>query len=283
MRYGASVMTSSTDAPRAALESLLRWYAEMGVDGAIDETPHDRFAAPVPPPVRREARPSPAARTAPVPAATSLASLPDAAGTSADALIREACARAAAADGIEALHDAFASQPGLGIGAAARMIFAGGVPGARLMLVGAAPDSDDERQGEIFAGPAGRLMDAMLKAIGLDRRGVYLTHVVPWRPPGNRPPTPLELSLCLPFVRRHISLAAPEMILCLGERAAQPLLGSSDPISRLRGRWLTYEGDESTTKLLATFSPAYLLSQPLQKRRAWLDLQMVRDALATSP
>ena len=184
-----------------------------------------------------------------------------------------------AADSLEALAAALAAQPGLALAASARMIFAAGTPGAPLMLIGAAPGSDDERQGEAFAGPAGRLLDAMLRAIGLSRTDAYLANVVPWRPPGNRPPTPLELALCLPYARRHIALAAPRVILCLGERAAQPLLGTDDPISRLRGRWLAYEGRDMTVKLLASFSPVHLLSQPLQKRRAWADLQMLRRGL----
>lgn len=266
-----------SDDTREALEGLLRWYEAMGVDAAIDEAPHDRFVAQAVSPDRAEAPRGQARRTAPatgpVPATST-----DVASASADGLVREAEARAAAAANLDALRESFAAQPGLSLATSARMILAGGTPGARLMLVGAAPDSDDERQGEIFAGAAGRLLDAMLRAIGLDRSGVYLANLVPWRPPGNRPPTPLELSLCLPYTRRHIALAAPEIILCLGERAAQPLLGSRDPISKLRGRWLAYEGETSTVKLLATFSPAYLLSQPLQKRRAWTDLQMVMAA-----
>ena len=273
-----SVMTlSADDDTRAALESLLHWYAAMGVDAAIDETPTDRFVAP------NAAPTGPAPKSLPprAPLASVTRDAPaDALPASAEALMREAEARAAAAQDLETLQQSFAGQPGLALSTTARMIFSGGTAGSRLMLFGAAPESDDERQGAIMSGAAGRLLDAMLKAMGLDRSGVYLAHVVPWRPPGNRQVTPLELSLCLPYTRRHIALAQPEIILCLGERAAQPLLGGREPISRLRGRWLAYEGETQTTKLLATFSPGYLLSQPLQKRRAWVDLQMVMAALA---
>jgi DNA polymerase len=151
------------------------------------------------------------------------------------------------------------------------------------MLIGAAPGSDDERQGEAFAGPAGRLVDAMLAAIGLTRDSVYLANLIPWRPPGNRPPTPLEAGLCLPFARRHIALARPEIILCLGERAAQLLLlDTKETLSRLRGRWHDYPGADGPIRLAVTFSPDYLLSQPLQKRRAWRDLLDVARALESS-
>ena len=258
-----------------ALEGLLRWYAAMGVDAAMDEAPHDRFVAPPPilvPLLSRAAEPvdpqtlgSPPKRDAPA-----------APPVAAEALIRQAETLAATASDLDTLRVRLESLPGCGLAAtASRMIFAAGTPGSPLMVIGGAPESDDERQGDAFSGAHGRLLDAMLRAIGLDRAGVYLTNVIPWRPPGNRVPTPLELALCLPFVRQHIALAGPAVVLCLGERAAQPLLRTSDPISRLRGRWLNYEGETKTVKTLVTFSPGYLLKQPLQKRRAWVDLQML--------
>ena len=248
-----------------ALEALLRWYVAMGVDAPIDEAPHNRFEQPERPVAARPpARPH------------SDAAPP----TSADALIVQAEVLAAGAETLEDLRMRWATLPGCPLaGTAARMIFAGGTPGARLMIVGGAPDTDDERQGEAFSGANGRLLDAMLRAIALDRTQVYLAHIIPWRPPGNRQPTPLELGLCLPFARRHIALAAPDILVCLGERAAQPLLGSRDPISRLRGRWLSFEGKTTTVKTLATFALDYLAKQPLQKRRAWADLLMLASAL----
>ena len=252
------------DETSLALEGLLRWYAAMGVDAAMDEEPHDRLVAPAPAPDQN--RPEITSRRgAPV----------NAPPTSADALVRQAETLAAGAVDLNDLRERWATLPGCGLSSTSSMIFATGVAGSPLMLIGGAPDSDDERQGEAFCGTRGRLLDAMLRAIGLDRAGVYLTNVIAWRPPGNRPPTPLELALCLPFTRRHIALADPSVLLCLGERAAQPLLGSREPISRLRGRWLSYEGDAKTVKTLATFSPDYLLKQPLQKRRAWSDLRML--------
>ena len=254
--------------PREALESLLRWYVAMGVDAAIDEASHDRFASPEPtPPSRAEHLPTP-----PRAAGPSRAPL-EGPAASAETLVRQAREIAAGAATIEALREAWNGFGGCALAStAARMIFAGGNPASRIMLFGAAPGSDDERGGEAFTGAAGRLVDGMLAAIGLSRQAVYLANVIPWRPPGNRAPTPLEAALCLPFTRRHIALADPRLILCLGERAAQLLLGTADPLSRLRGRWLSYEGEATTVKLAVTFSLDYLLSQPLQKKRAWIDL-----------
>jgi DNA polymerase len=264
--------TRSGDDDRAALKSLLHWYSAMGVDAAVGEEPCDRFSS------GQDAAVAPREPSTPAPEAVPRRASP-ATTASADALVAQAEALAANANDLDALRASFETLPGCTLATTARMVFSGGTAGAPLMLIGAAPETDDERQGVIFAGASGRLLDAMLRAIGLDRTCVYFSHVVPWRPPGNRVPTSLELSLCLPFARRHIALARPRVILCLGERAAQPLLGTSDAISRLRGRWLSFEGETNTTKLLATFSPSYLLNQPLQKRRAWADLQMVSAAL----
>lgn len=270
---------------RDALEALLRWYTAMGVDAAIDEAPHDRFVEPAQPRPqdRRSADPrsenpraqdrGPVART-PTPPESRTAAPPPV-----EELQREADVRAARAEDIGTLRTAFEGLPGFGLASTARMIWAGGTPGAPLMVVCGAPDSDDEREGAILSGKGGLLFDAMMRAIGLGRDSLYIAPLVPWRPPGNRPPSPAELAVCLPFARRHITLARPRVILCLGERAAQPLLGSSEPISRLRGRWHTYEGEHDTVKLLATYSLPYLLSQPLQKRRAWTDLQMLIEGL----
>ena len=259
-----------------ALDGLLRWYAAMGIDAAVDEAPHDRFVAPAPVPMSQ----SPAAAM-PAPAlSSSLVPRRDGAPVSADALVREAQASAAAARDLADLAGRFAALSGNGLPAnLGRMVLAGGTPGARIMLVAGAPEEDDVRQGAVFAGERGVLLDAMLRAIGLDRGKVYIANLMPWRPPGARALTPLELSLCQPFARRHVTLAAPEVLVCLGERAAQPLLERREPLSRLRGRWLSYEGEGKTVRAMATFTPDYLMSQPLQKRRAWADLQMLAAAL----
>ncbi len=254
-----------------ALRSLLRWYVAMGVDAAVDAAPHDRFVAAAP--KTATAGPPDGARLATPRTAPPNRAAGEGQPTTAEALIQRAEAVAAEATSLGALRQAWEGFEGCALAAtASRMIFADGAAGASLMVIGAAPGSDDERQGSAFAGVQGRLLDAMLRSIELSRETAYLTNVIPWRPPGNRPPTPLEAALCLPFTRRHIALAEPRAILCLGERAAQVLLDTRETLAKLRGRWHSYEGERTTVKLAVTFSPDYLLSQPLQKRRAWVDL-----------
>ena len=272
-RDGKARVMNEAETPESlrALEGLLRWYAAMGVDALVDEVAHDRFVTPQPAAPPRAAPTSVAAQHALAPSAPA----------SADVLAREAQASAAAAQTLDDLAARLAALPGRGLPAnLGRMVLAGGAPGARIMLIAGAPEEDDVRAGTVFAGERGVLLDAMLRAIGLDRSAVYLANLIPWRPPGARAPTPLELALCLPFARRHIALSAPALLVCLGERAVQPLLDRSEPLTKLRGRWLTYEGEASTLPTLATFSPDYLLLQPQQKRRAWADLQMLAAALA---
>jgi DNA polymerase len=119
----------------------------------------------------------------------------------------------------------------------------------------------------------------MLAAIGLDRTGAYIANVIPWRPPGNRTPTPQETSICLPFTRRQIELADPDVLVCLGSPAAQALLETKDGIMKTRGRWFKYHTGTREIRAIATFHPAYLLRQPLQKRLAWRDFLAIKQAL----
>jgi DNA polymerase len=147
------------------------------------------------------------------------------------------------------------------------------------MMVGEAPGRDEDREGEPFVGRAGKLLDLMLAAIGLDRTKVYIANVIPWRPPGNRTPTPQECQVCLPFIRRQIALCDPDVLVLLGGTAAQALTGAKSGIMRLRGQWRDYDTGRRTIRALATFHPAYLLRTPLQKRLAWRDLLLIEEAL----
>jgi DNA polymerase len=147
------------------------------------------------------------------------------------------------------------------------------------MFVGEAPGADEDRTGLPFVGRAGQLLDRMLAAIGLGRTDVYIANIVPWRPPGNRTPTPQEITICRPFIERQIELAAPEILVCLGGPATQTLLGAKDGILRMRGRWLPYPTSAGDIRALATLHPAYLLRQPLQKRLAWRDFRALKRAL----
>ena len=155
------------------------------------------------------------------------------------------------------------------------IVFGVGAPRARLVLVGEGPGREEDERGEPFVGEAGRLLDRMLFAIGLERSEVYICNVIKCRPPGNRDPEPGEIAACRPFLERQLAAIAPEMILALGRVAGQSLLADSTAISRLRGQWRDYQG----IPLLPTYHPAYLLRNPAAKREAWEDLKQVLKRL----
>lgn len=257
---------------------IVAWYAETGVTEALDETPHDHFAQTPPTeaqsPAPHLARPTPAPRAiVPTRSPPAAATTPDEAQLSALALARDA------AD-LDALKAAMARFEGCALKATARtLVFADGNPSARLMLVGEAPGADEDRIGLPFVGRSGQLLDRMLAAIGLVRaEHVYITNLLPWRPPGNRTPTPQEVAICMPFVQRHIQLVNPDILVCVGAPSAQALLGLTGILAS-RGKWLDYDTGARKIRAMATLHPAYLLRQPLQKRLAWRDLRALKAAL----
>ena len=165
---------------------------------------------------------------------------------------------------------------------ASNLCFADGNPGARLMIIGEAPGRDEDRMGVPFVGADGQLLDKMIASIGLDRASVYLTNLLPWRPPGNRSPTDEETAMLLPWLFRHVQLAKPEFVLLLGGAAAKLVLGSHDGIMKLRGRWRDVDfGDGVPRPVLASLHPAYLLRSPAQKRLAFEDLLLLAKRLVT--
>jgi DNA polymerase len=256
------------------VRDLLDFYTEAGVDALLGEDPVNRFAA-------AEA-PAPAARM------TQKAAWPPAleprAATSAPPAPNEAAmaARAAAKsvktlDELRVILDKF---EGCSLKATAtQLVFADGNPTARLMFVGEAPGRDEDIEGLPFVGRSGKLLDRMLAAIGLDRTSVYIANIVPWRPPGNRTPTPQESQICLPFILRQIELADPDILVCLGGPSAQALLGIKDGITKTRGRWFTFDTGKREIRAMPTFHPAFLLRSPLQKRFAWRDFLAIKKAL----
>jgi DNA polymerase len=256
-------------------ESLLEWYSAMGVDIAISDEGRDRFTeAPVrqSPPVQAPSQLSAPALVQPVEGNVLAASAEENVMAA-----RTAAAKAQTLDELQALLAAF---DGCALKmTASRLVFSDGSPGARLMLVGEAPGRDEDREGRPFVGRSGQLLDKMLAAIGLDRSAVYIANVVPWRPPGNRTPTPQETQICLPFIQRQIELAEPDVLVFLGGSAAQSMLRTSEGILRLRGRWHDYALGGNTVKAMATLHPAFLLRSPLQKRLAWRDFLTVKKAL----
>jgi len=159
------------------------------------------------------------------------------------------------------------------------VVFGEGDPHAALMFVGEGPGAEEDRTGRPFVGQAGQLLDAMIVALGLERRQVYIANVVKCRPPGNRDPQDDEVAACAPFLDRQIALIRPRVIVALGKPAARRLTGSTAPISALRGRWASYLG----IPVLPTFHPAYLLRTPLAKREVWQDLKAVSKRLAEAP
>ncbi len=148
------------------------------------------------------------------------------------------------------------------------------------MLIGEAPGADEDRQGLPFVGVSGQLLDRMFAAIGLTRENFYITNIIPWRPPGNRQPTPAETEACLPFIKKHIDLVSPDFLILVGGTAAKTLLGGREGIMRLRGAWRDYASESGKKmKIIAIFHPAYLLRSPGQKRETWLDLIKIKHSL----
>lgn len=315
-------MPSSLDANAAS--TILRWHVDAGVDWAVDDAPHDRFAesaqaarsAQAPkgraarfgaasvgaaslgaaslgaanpgaenlgepprerpaPRASRDDEASPRRQQAAAAVQRALPVAPLEAAESARAL----AASAQTLDELRAVLEAFNGCPLKAT--ATRLVFADGNPQGGLMLIGEAPGADEDRQGKPFVGKAGRLLDKMLAAIGLDRTHVYIANIVPWRPPGNRTPTPQETAICLPFIQRQIELVDPDVLVCLGGPSSQTLLGFTDGIMKTRGRWLTFNTGTREIRAMPTLHPAYLLRQPLHKRLAWRDFLAIKKALAS--
>jgi uracil-DNA glycosylase family 4 len=270
------------DTDKAARE-LLAFYLEAGVDAPVGEEPVDRFADDITPATSLEGPREPRAPT-PSPVEKPRAgapSLPIVAPPSPDVAAmaaREAVKGIASLEELRAVLDAF---EGCALkGTAKQLVFADGNPQAKVMLVGEAPGRDEDIEGLPFVGRSGKLLDRMLNAIGLDRSSVYIANIIPWRPPGNRTPTPQESQICLPFIQRQIELADPDILVCLGGPSAQTLLGIRDGITKARGRWVGYDTGKREIRAMATFHPAFLLRSPLQKRFAWRDFLALKKALA---
>ncbi|WP_421723044.1 uracil-DNA glycosylase [Bauldia sp.] len=253
------------------LADLVAWYAEMGVDVALDEAPVDRFAAPP----ERPATPAPVPIDSPVSAPRPTATVAPGEDTA-----QQAREIAGAAQSLDELRDTLDRFEGCNLRlTATQLVFADGNPEGRVMLIGEGPGRDEDIQGLPFVGRSGQLLDRMLAAIGLDRTSVYIANVVPWRPPGNRRPTPQETAVCRPFIERQIELAAPDFLVLLGGAAASELLDSRMGILKLRGRWHEMRVGARPIRTMPTLHPAYLLRQPLHKRLAWRDFLSLKEAL----
>jgi len=267
----------------ADLAAALDWYRAVGVDLAVLDEPVDRFAASAAAPRRAAPFPAPAAspivspiqmpsREAPPPAPAVVTSL--------GADPAETRALAATATTLEALRATMEAYDGCTLKKrATQVVFADGNPEAEIMLVGEGPGEQEDLQGKPFVGRAGQLLDRMLAAIGLDRSKVYIANMVPWRPPGNRDPSPEELALCAPFLVRQVELVAPKFLVTLGNVPTKALFETSGGITRMRGQWKELEIGSHRVRSLATLHPAYLLRTPASKALAWRDMLSLRQAI----
>jgi uracil-DNA glycosylase len=229
---------------------IVRFYLEAGVDTPLLDEPVNRFV---------EVRAKQEAVVPAKPAAIAQIVVPDVDVSTAQTL-----------DELKAMIEAY---DGCGLKkTATQVVFSDGIPGSRVMLVGEAPGRDEDIQGKPFVGKSGQLLDLMLKAIGLDRTSVYIANTIYWRPPGNRPPTAEESAQCLPFIKRQIELAKPEILVFVGGVSAKTMLNTKDGIMQLRGHWTEIDLPAlGTLPALPTLHPAYLLRNPAHKRLAWAD------------
>jgi DNA polymerase len=148
------------------------------------------------------------------------------------------------------------------------------------MILGEAPGSNEDQEGLPFVGRAGTLLDKMLASINLDRKSVYISNIINYRPPENRKPTDEEINRYLPFIKKHIEIIAPKILILLGGTAMNALIGNDVVISKVRGQWIEKEFGHRKTSIIVTFHPAFLMRQPSQKKLAWVDLKMIRDKKA---
>lgn len=271
--------------------SALAWLVDAGADEAIgDEAVNRLVAKPAPKPTDflqppPGHRPPPSAqrsaftpaRPAPTLAQQARAAAPviegDEIGTAMDI--------AARANTLPELKAALEAYDGCSLKKlATNTVFADGVPGARILCIGEAPGRDEDKAGLPFVGRAGKLLDKMLAPIGLDRtKNVYIINVLPWRPPDNRNPDPVEVAKCIPFLRRHIELANPDLIVLLGAVAVRNVMGKTEGIMATRGKWLEYHVNGRMVPVMPTLHPAYLLRQPAHKKLAWRDLLAVEEKI----
>ncbi|MES1203905.1 MAG: uracil-DNA glycosylase [Pseudomonadota bacterium] len=253
------------DPRRRAAEALLDWWALTGVD--LGDSRQIMRAAPAP--IAAQPRAAPASRVQP-------ASPPKAAG------LEDARAAASAAKSLAELRAALDAFDGCPLKKTARnTVFADGAEDAEVMLVGEAPGKDEDEIGKPFVGRSGQLMDRMFAAIGLSRAtNLFISNIIFWRPPGNRPPTQGEIAACMPFIQRAIELKRPKLLVMIGGMSAQTLLARDAGITRLRGKRLIYKGpDETPVNAMAMFHPAYLLRRPQDKRMAWADVLLLETWL----
>jgi len=253
-----------------AVESLLAFWSQAGVDVSLGDSSVNRLLQPE--------RPKPVATATPIAGPVKV----KAPASDISAAVAEAQGLAAAADSLDALAAAIAAFDGCGLKfeGARQAVFARGNPDADVLVIGEGPGGDEDVYGQPFVGRAGKLLDKMLAAAGLSER-TFITNTVYWRPPGNRTPTPAEQAICRPFVEKTIALVKPRFLLLAGGASAKSILGREEGILSLRGRWFEWAAADGTVVLpaLPTLHPAFLLRQPAAKKKAWSDLLTLAERL----
>ena len=255
---------------------LLKWYLESGIDEALEEQPIDHFIS------QAAAENKEAETISIVSADTELNSKVPVELVSRSDTTKSAYTAARGADTLEALREAMSAFEGCPLKQTAKnLVFGDGPASSKFMLIGEAPGAQEDREGQPFVGPAGQLLERMLKAISIERSDAYITNILPWRPPGNRTPTDSEIAACIPFIERQIELVAPEVLILIGGVSAKTLLGTNQGIMRTRGKWLEYQpdGGQDAIPARAILHPAYLLRSPAQKRETWMDLLEIQQKI----
>lgn len=255
------------------LRQILNWYLQSGVTETTGLIPLNRLNPSDESVLLKAPLPPPTTAAAPVEQETVLP----------DNLFESAINTARNATSLEELKSALLQFDGCPLKKTAKnTVFGQGNPHAQVMFIGEAPGADEDRLGLPFVGLSGQLLDKIMQAIGLSRQtNAYISNIIPWRPPGNRAPSDMEISLCLPFIKRHIELIRPKIIVTLGSIAFTALLGKSETISHARGVWHTYQTENlpAPIDVLPVFHPAFLLRTPAQKKAIWHDFLMIQDKL----
>lgn len=270
------------------IADFLKFYVESGITMAVGNTPINHYVYTTPAasfsPTLKKAAVAPILTSAPpFPSPqsdlrkgdqTMTRTKPSQAASAATSTVAQNCQT------LSELRQAMASFEGCALKlTATNMVFADGNPQAQIMVIGEAPGADEDKQGLPFVGLSGQLLDRMLATIGLSRKeNLYISNIVPWRPPGNRQPTTQEIALCQPFIERHIELVNPKILILVGGVSAKTILRSSEGIMKLRGQWHTFQTAQlkAPIKTIATFHPAFLLRSPGQKAQVWNDLLLVK-------
>lgn len=269
---------------RDDIHAILQWHIDAGCDECVGDEPVDRFQLIDVPPLAMAAPARPVAATpaATQPPGTTRGTRTDPSEVDNNQQVRSAVELAGQATTLDELRAALEAFDGCALKkTATNLVFFDGNPNAEVIFIGEAPGAEEDRHGVPFVGPSGMLLNAMLASIGLARENVLISNTVFWRPPGNRTPTTQEAAVCKPFIERLIEIVDPKVLVCVGAPSAHTLLGQTQGISRMRGKWFTFQTPRLSHPLDATalFHPAYLLRTPNKKRDAWHDMRMIKRKL----